>query len=480
MRRRFPIEFLILAALIVAWPFNSSFAQPKIPPELYENYLAISAKLLCSGVFISGRDPAEVLKNDLSVGVPPGFPSPDKIRIDVDRNRKSVTLSAEGIPARKAVYNGDQGCTLLPREGGDVFFKPVTLPRNEQLAREKWPMGDVIDSRIPPEVDEAAIKAALDFAFDESLQVKKQKTRSLLVVYRGQMIGERYAPGFHRDMPLMSWSMMKGITAALVGTMVRDGVLKVDDPAPISEWQSPNDPRRQITIRHLMNMTSGLKFMSGLDDPRITLTAKDQHSYVYFDAPNVYEYAIRNELESTPGTVWKYRNCDPLAIGKILRDKVEARGEEFLSFPARALFNRIGMRHTIPETDRWGNFILSGSDYVTARDWARFALLHMQDGVWQGERILPEGWIQFITQPAPANKAREYGAFFWLNAGKKYKSLPEDMYWPMGHFGQVAMIIPSRQLIVVRQGWSQMGGFDEYFEQVMQRILASVKTPSPK
>lgn len=346
---------------------------PKFPPELYENYLAISAKLVCSGVFISGRDPAEVMRNDLSVGVPPGFPSTDKIRIEVDRKRKSVTLSAEGIPARKAVYNGDQGCTLLPREGGDVFFKPVTLPRNEQFAKEKWPVGDVTDSRIPPEMEEAGIKAALVFAFDESLQVKKQKTRSLLVVYKGQIIGERYAPGFHRDMPLMSWSMMKGITAALVGTMVRDGVLKIDDPAPIKEWQSPNDPRRQITIRHLMNMTSGLKFMSGLDDPRITLTSRDQHSYVYFDAPNVCEFAIRNDLDSTPGTVWKYRNCDPLAVGKILKDKVEARGEEFLSFPFWALFNRIGMRHTIPETDRWGDFILSGNDSITARDWARFA-----------------------------------------------------------------------------------------------------------
>jgi hypothetical protein len=157
MKRRFVIGFLLWAALIVAWPFHSSFAQPKIPPELYENYLAISAKLVCSGVFISGRDPAEVLKNDLSVGVPPGFPSPDKIQINVDRNRRSVTLSAEGIPARKAVYNGDQGCTLLPREGGDVFFKPVALPRNEQLAKEKWPVGDGLDGRTPPEVDQAAI-----------------------------------------------------------------------------------------------------------------------------------------------------------------------------------------------------------------------------------------------------------------------------------------------------------------------------------
>jgi len=478
MRKRFIIVLMLLAALIVARPLHPSFAQPKIPSELYENYLAISAKLICSGVFISGRDPVEVLKNDLSVGVPPGFPTPEEIQINVDRKRKSVTLSAEGIPARKAVYNGDQGCTLLPREGGDVFFKPVTLPRNEQLAKEKWPVGDVIEGPIPPEVDEAAIKAALDFAFDESLQVKKQKTRSLLVVYKAQIIGERYAPGFHRDMPLMSWSMMKSITAALVGMMVLDGILKVDDPAPIKEWQSPNDPRRQITIRHLMNMTSGLKFMSGLDDPRITLTARDQHSYVYFDAPNVYGFAIRNELESTPGTVWKYRNCDPLAIGKILREKVEARGEEFLSFPSRALFHRIGMLHTIPETDRWGNFILSGNDYVTARDWARFALLHMQDGVWQGERILPEGWVKFITQPAPANKARDYGAFFWLNAGKRFKSLPEDMYWPSGHFGQVAMIIPSRRLIVVRQGWSQRGGFDEYIEQVMQQILGALKPPA--
>ncbi len=465
---------LVFVLILLVWPSANALPQQKLPPEIAENFLAIMTKLLCSGVFISGRDAEEVLKNDLTAGGPPGFPM-EKIKVAIDRQRKSVTLSTEGIPPRTAVYNGDQGCTLLPREDGDIFFKPVALPKNPELANEKWPMGDVTDGEIPPEVDRAALQAALDFAFDASLQARPQKTRSLLVVYKGRIVAERYAPGFHPDMPLMSWSMMKSITAALVGTLVRDGVLKVDDPAPIPEWQSPNDPRRAITIRHLMNMSSGLKFGNGEYDRRISFTEKDQHAYVYFAAPNVYEFAIRNELEAPPGTVWKYLNCNPLAIGKILRDKVEARGEDFLTFPHRALFSRIGMRHTIPETDRWGNFINSGNDYVTARDWARFALLHLQDGVWRGERILPEGWVQYVTRPAPANKAKEYGAFFWLNAGKKYRSLPEDMYWPMGHYGQVAMIIPSRQMAVVRQGWSQLGGFDEYFEPVMQRILASVK-----
>jgi CubicO group peptidase (beta-lactamase class C family) len=229
-----------------------------------------------------------------------------------------------------------------------------------------------------------------------------------------------------------------------------------------------------------MHMSSGLKFGSGAENPAIAFTGKDQHTYVYFAASNVYEYSIRNELESPPGTFWKYRNCDPLSLGKVIRDKVEARGEEFLSFPQRALFSKIGMRHMVLETDRWGNFIMTGYDYAVARDWARFALLHLQDGVWQGERILPKGWVDFITQPAPANKEKAYGGLCWLNAGKKYKSLPEDMYWPLGAYGQVAMIIPSRQLIVIRQGASQSGGFDEYFEKVMQQILAAVKTPMPK
>jgi CubicO group peptidase (beta-lactamase class C family) len=476
--RRLTIGFLILVAAILAWPHYGAFSQTTLSKEVGENYMAMNAKLLCSGIFVSGRDKDEVIKNDLTWDRVPGFPGWDRIQVAIDQTRKSITLSAEGLPARTAVYKGDQGCMILPREGGDIFFQPVVLSRNPDLAKQKWPVGDVTEDRMPPEVDGPALNAALDFAFNVSAQPKPQKTRSLLVVYKGQIIGERYAPGFHKDMPQISWSMGKSITAALVGILVRDGLLKVEDLAPVSEWA--NDPRREIKIKDLMHMSSGLKFGSGAENPAIAFTAKDQHTYVYFAAPNVYEYSIRNELESPPGTFWKYRNCDPLTLGKVIRDKVEGRGEEFLSFPQRALFSRIGMRHMVLETDRWGNFIMTGYDYAVARDWARFALLHLQDGIWQGERILPEGWVDFITRPAPANKEKAYGGLCWLNAGKKYKSLPQDMYWPLGAYGQVAMIIPSRQMIVVRQGNSQVGGFDEYFEKVMQRILAAVKAPSPR
>ncbi len=459
---------------------SGAYGQTASPPkEKAENYIALSAKLLCSGIFVSGRSQEDVIKNDLAWSGIPGFPTWDQVKVSVDQGKKSVTLGMEGIPSRTAVFNGDQGCTLLPREGGEVFFKPVRLDRGPGAAEGKWPMGDSLDDRpLPPEIDEGALNAAMNFAFDESLQARPQKTRALLVLYKRRIIAERYAPGFDRNSRHISWSMGKSITAALIGILAQRGELRVDEVAPVPEWRSSRDPRRGITISDLMQMSSGLKFRSGAEELPIAFTEKDQHTYVYFAAPNVFQYSVNNELESPPGTVWKYRNCDPLVLGKIVRDKVEARGEEYLSFPHRALFSRIGMRNVVLETDRWGNFIMTGYDYLTARDWARFALLHLQDGVWQGERILPRGWIQQITRPAPANKNKEYGSLFWLNAGKKYKSLPEDMYWPMGHHGQVAMIIPSREIAVVRLGIAAKGGFDAYAEQVMQRVLASIKTPA--
>ncbi len=440
-----------------------------------ENGLAMYAKLLCSGVFVVGREPDEFVRNDLQ-RAGQGLPEWSEIEIDVDRKRKSVTLKAPGIPARTAVFCGDQGCVLLPRGAANVFFQPVRLESSlPDRATQPWPQGDRLDTTTQPDhVDADALAAALDIAFDDADQDVPQKTRALLVVYRGQIVAERYAPGFDRRTRHICWSMGKSITSALIGILVGNGDFKVDDPAPIAAWRQADDPRGRITISDLLHMSSGLDF-GRPNDPAAMFTAADHHRAVYFGAVDVFDYCTGRELEHAPNTVWRYRNCDPLSLGMIVRQMVESRGGSYLAFPQRALFDKIGIRDMVLETDPYGNFIMTGFEYGTARDWARFGLLHLQDGVWNGERILPEGWIDYITRPAPADPDQKYGALFWLNRGGRYETLPRDMYWAAGHHGQITLVIPSREMVIVRQGHSAQGGFDPYWEQVVGRILSACK-----
>lgn len=466
-----------LAVLIAA--SGCGYLSPENYRERKENYIALNAKLLCSCAFVIGRDTDEFIANDLTMSNPlvPGW---EEIEVTVDRERKAVTLRTEGVPARTAVYNGDQGCTLLPRGMERVQFTPVpltsALPPPES---HPWPTGDVLsEAPLPAEVNSTALEAALDAAFNDLALPVPQKTRAMVVVYKGRIIAERYAPGFDRDTRHICWSMGKSIASTLVGILVGDGHFRVEDPAPIPEWRGAGDPRGAITIQHLLHMSSGLRFHTGGIRDGLILTNRDNHRFVYSAAPNVFEYSISNDLEFEPNTVWRYRNCDPLTLGKIIRDTVEARGEEYLSFPHRALFDRIGMRRTVLEPDPWGNFIMTGFDYGTARDWARLGLLYLWDGQWQGERILPEGWARYVRTPAPRSPEQGYGALFWLNAGGHYHDLPPDMYWAGGHQGQRTTIIPSREMVIVRLGHSN-SEFEPYIETVLTEILAAVGPPAP-
>jgi CubicO group peptidase (beta-lactamase class C family) len=330
-------------------------------------------------------------------------------------------------------------------------------------------MGDVgATEPAPAGVDLEAVEGALDWAMEQ----KEQNTRAVVVAYDGKIIGERYSPGWTKDTPQISWSQGKSITATLIGILVHRGLLSIDQPAPLKEWQGEGDPRRKIRIRDLLQMSSGLDF-DNLGFKAETLTIGNEHMRVYFDSLNVLEHAVNQPPEVPPGTRYAYLNSDPLSLGKIIRDTVEARGEDYLTFPQRALFDRIGVRSAVLETDPWGNFILSGYDYVSARDWVRFGLLYLQDGVWKGERILPEGWTKFVATPAPANSTENYGGMFWLNREPKMDQVPRDAYWSAGFMGQVTMVIPSRNLVVVRMGPSP-GGVYPYLNETIGRILKAI------
>ncbi|MBT8488791.1 MAG: beta-lactamase family protein [Gemmatimonadetes bacterium] len=463
---------LVLAAaatMTALWtPLDAVAQWPSDDAEPAEFAMAMNAKILCSGIWVQGRDPELHAAADLRRF--DHFSWGEDFTYEVDEERQRVIFSSPGQPDRIAQYNGDQGCAILPRGADEVYFTPSDVGRDWPLANwERWPTGDRLsDGALPPEVDAEALDAALDFAIGN--HEHGQNTRAVVVVYKGRIIGERYAPGIPRDMPHLSWSQGKSITAALVGVLAEQGELVVEDPAPVAEWSDPDDPRSAITILDLLRMSSGLDFNNhGLGNPQ-SLTTENHHFRIYFDGIDVFRHATSFPLEAEPGARWEYLNSDPLTLGKIVRETVEARGDDYHAFPWTGLFDRIGIKNAVLETDAWGNFILTGYDYMSARDWARFGLLHLDDGMWEGERILPQGWVDLVSSPAPAHPTDGYGGLFWLNAGGAYDRMPPDAYWPAGFMGQNTVIIPSRDMVIVRLGPSP-GSFAPYLNKVVGDIL---------
>jgi CubicO group peptidase (beta-lactamase class C family) len=471
MRRMIIVTFAVLLALARPSPVS-----PQQDADYSrESRAAIGAHHLCSGLWVVGRvykrKPEVVLAQDIAPFQAFGWE--ESFKYVIDEQRRRVTVSAPGIPPRTAQYNGDQGCSILPRDAKGIYFKPARVPRKwPNASTQPWPTGDAkATSPIPEGVDAATIQAALDWGMAQ----KEHNTRAIVLVYRGKIVGERYAPGWTKDTPQISWSEGKSITAALIGVLAQQGRLRLDDFAPIKEWQGKDDPRRQIRIRDLLRMSSGLDFANlSLSGPA-SYTRENEHMRIYFDGVNFFEHAINQPLEIPPNTQCRYRNSDPLILGKIIRETVSGRKgiEAYLTFPQRALFDVIGARNFTLETDAWGNFIMTGYDYGSARDWARFGLLHLWDGVWEGKRILPEGWVEFISTPAPADTSRGYGGLFWLNRGGAWKGLPDDTFMASGFMGQHTVVIRSRDIVVVRMGPSPSGS-TPYLTELVTRLLAGL------
>ncbi len=438
--------------------------------------LGLGAHHLCAGLWVVGRDyqrPADVVIAE-DIARFPAFRWRDTYVWAVDEASRTVTVTDPGTGSRRAKYSGDQGCAILPAETADVHFTPVSVAsRLPDPATQDWPTGDRNAHAKFADVDNAGLEAALAWAFDDGARQRPQNTRGIVVLHRGRIIAERYAPGWGPYTPQISWSMGKSIAATLTGVLIQQGALELEQPAPIAEWQGRRDPRRNIRVADLLNMSSGLDFDNFGLDPDHSYNAANEHFRIYFDGLDVFAHAVHQPLRFAPGTVQRYRNSDPLSLMVIARRVVEGRGEDFLSFPQRALFDRIGARSMVLETDAWGNFIITGYDFGGTRDWARLGLLYLRDGVWEGERILPAGFAQFVSTPAPGDPTLAYGGLFWLNRGGARARLPADAYWMAGYMGQTTMIIPSRDVVVVRQGPSP-GGDGPYFEEFVARVLAAL------
>jgi len=405
--------------------------------------LAGYAKVLCSAVFVSGREPEEASRNSAYWWLQgDGL---DRVRFEVDRTRQLVHATLDGF-TKEARFYGDQGC-VLPADGR-IHFTPTpvrtTLPDAMTMA---WPMGDGPDMRaLPDDIDQVKLAAAVDAAFEPAAM-----TAAFIVVHKGRIIAERYMDGITKDTQLESWSMGKSLTATLFALLVKDGVYTLDEPAPVPLWQRPGDERRKIRVRDLMNMSSGLRFVGNQEPSGARRQDYPDHYYIYTGAIDAFTYSMTRPLEFEPGTEGRYRNSDPLTIGYLVRREVERRGENYLTWPQQALFDRIGIRRQVLEPDPFGNFLMTGYDYGTARNWARLGLLYLQDGMWMGERLLPEGWSTFVSTPAPGWRRPEYGGLFWLN-GVGAWTLPADTYLAAGAGGQNTFIVPSLDLVIVRMG----------------------------
>jgi CubicO group peptidase (beta-lactamase class C family) len=461
------------ALLVLAAPLAGSRAQPGFPPNSPDSWaVAGTAKILCSSLFVSGRDEAEARAHLTPYFI--GARVDSLTEVHIDRRQKLVRLTASNRITREAKLYGDQGCVIHQPGRDSVFFKPVrvttTLPNASTMP---WPMGDVTPSTpLPPEIDSTKLHAAVDAAFATPAGL----TAAFLVVYKGRIIAERYASGANKDMQLESWSMGKSIVGTLIGMLVHEGAITLDEPAPIPEWhKAPDDPRARIRIVDLMHMSSGLRFSRGSPEDR---PGYPDHDLGYTGAIDAFAFATSRPLQFEPNTFGRYRNCDPLTLGMIIRDAVRTRGEEYLTWPQRALFDSIGIRRQVLEADPYGNFLLNGYDYGTARNWARLGLLYLNDGVWQGHRLLPEGWSRFVSTPAPAWRDSTYGAMVWVNARGVWP-LPRDAFAFRGAGLQDTYVIPSRSVVIVRMGHFPGARAGEADLRKAQRLLMEA-IPEPR
>lgn len=422
------------------------------PGDALEHSTAGFAKILCSAVFITGLDPADAAEN---VGF---FSSPYEDRVHVtdtvvDHAREEVRLTLPSGVVRAAKRYGSQGCVARPLGEDSVFFTPTLVqPDLPDPATTPWPMGDLVpDEPWPAEVDSALFARAMEEGFGPP----EAMTSALLVTYKGRILGERYGEGIGIHTPLESWSMGKSLTGALLGSLIQQGAYALWEPAPIPEWQTPGDPRQRIRIGDIMRMSSGLRIRAPQDPGYDPSLGYPDHLFYYTGTVNAFQWAATRPLQWAPNTVGRYRNTDPVLANYLIRLAVEGRGEDYRAFPQRNLFDKIGIRDAVLETDPYGNNLTQGYEYLPARDWARLANLYLQDGVWAGERILPEGYVEYARTLAPAwvadGRLQYGGAFMWVN-GNESLPIPADAMAMRGAGGQSTTMIPSHQLVLVRIG----------------------------
>ncbi|WP_149303059.1 serine hydrolase domain-containing protein [Pareuzebyella sediminis] len=409
-----------------------------------------ASKNMASTVFITGRSPESVLQHDNNM--------PLISLAKVENNGLSTTASIYGLMKRKTVCHEGIGCMLV----NDTYQPSSTFPVPHRQHSENpcsFPYGDKEQTdTIFANIDYDALESAVETAF---IQPEIQKTRTVLVAYKNHIVAERYTEGFTKDTPILGWSMTKSILATLYGILEYQDKLDLNMAAPVPAWE--DDVRKKITLNHLLRMQSGLEW----DEDYTSISDVTQMLFLASDMP-----AVQAEKQSIapPTEIWNYSSGTSNLLSGLLRKRFGSL-QEYLDFPYSALIDKIGMNSMIIETDMKGNFVASSYAWATTRDWAKFGLLYLNKGKWNGSQLFDETWVDYITTPTEGSNGT-YGAHFWLNAGGKYPDVPKDMYSANGFQGQRVFILPSKDIVVVRTGLAEEPEFD--INSFLAGIIASI------
>jgi CubicO group peptidase (beta-lactamase class C family) len=458
-------KIVVLAAAVLAAPAS---AQLNSPPYLRALAAGYKASFLCSDIFNAGMTEAQVETDDLQRTYPELQPLFGGLKASIDRQARTVSVPFEDkLPPRIAVWRPHLGCAQLPIGARPEAASAVprltvnqAVDRNDRLA---WPGGDR-NATARARGDARALARALDAAFDRRSYGQGSETTAVLVIQDGKIVAERYRPDFTMHTSQRTWSVAKSMAGTVIGAAAQQGLLDVNAPAPIPEWQAPGDPRRAITTDDLLRMASGLH----------SDHAGNRTDALYFGGVAVADQAAGWPLVAKPGTAFRYANNDTVLAVRGLQH-VLGDGEKSLRFPFESLLWKIGMTRTVPETDWRGHFVMSSQVWTTARDLARLGLLHLNDGMWNGERILPAGWRDYVRKHGAAQPATGfgYGATWWTFP--RDSDLPEDAIVAQGNRGQYVVVIPSRALVIVRRGFDGTGmGFD--VAKFTEDLLAALGT----
>ncbi|MGD0582805.1 MAG: serine hydrolase [Bacteroidales bacterium] len=451
MKKRIFRSFLILLALLLTALI------------LYINYIAhgitgYAAKNIASGIFVAGRTQKSIEGEDINF-----FPV-SLSRNTVDFDKKEVT-SRFLLWKSKAVFREGLGCTLV-NDFPEVEVRKIVYPavRLTEVDPDTipWPAGDRLKDSVPAGINMQRINDLLNRVFKDT--VPYRGTFAVAIVYKDQIVAERYRRDLGPANRFLSWSMAKSFTNAMVGLLSKEGKVCIDSTLHLKLWS--NDNRKSITLNNLLHMNSGLEFYEKYSKLRLT-----DATTMLLKNGDMGGYAASKKLLVKPDSVWSYSSGSSNIVQVYLRT-VAGNDSNYLTFPRKALFNETGMRSVIWETDASGTFVGSSYLYATLRDYARFGLLYLHNGNWLGKQLFPYGWVSYTAAPAKGSGG-EYGAFFYLNRSASFSGVPADMFYCDGYDGQYIFIIPSWQLVVVRTGCSPNGSFDE--KRFLKEIVAAVE-----
>lgn len=441
MSNKRKIIYAILLVVLVGLVYVGNFA-------IQYAYIGSSynAKTVCSCMFVSGRD-LENIKTEELYAVP--FST-----IKVDEINKAVSANIYGLAETKAIYRKGLGCTLVNELSEEEIKKQPSVPSADTLTEKLTTVTDFTG------IDKIALEKSINETFQEKDPQNVIRTRAIVVLHDGKIIAEKYAPNIKPETPLLGWSMTKSVTSAMIGLLVKDGKLDIRKFAPIKEWQ--NDERKKITIDHLLRMSSGLGFEENYASP-------SDATQMLFRKKGAGAYALLSKAATEPDKVWSYSSGTSNILQEIIRRQFATHADYF-AFPYQRLFHKIGMKSAVLESDASGTFVGSSFMFATARDWAKFGQLYLQDGVWNGERLLPEGWVKYSATETPHSDGK-YAAHFWLD--HQDKTFPQDAFMAIGFEGQYVTVVPSKNLVIVRLGCTPKDNFNH--SALVKGIVSAVK-----